>query len=102
MPPDEPHVASYGLIVSFPDQSASFVHGFEAGKLDEQMKRGDVAEIESTTHVENREVLARLADAEGWSVETKPSEVEGWDYTKLVKAKPSREIPNPHGLRVIK
>jgi hypothetical protein len=93
--------ASYGLVVSFPDQSASFVHGFEAGALDERMKAGAVAEIEATTHDENREVIRRLADYQGWSVEVKPSGVPGWDYTILRKERPARERPNPHGLRIV-
>lgn len=93
--------ATYGLVVAFPDPSPSFVHGFEAGGLWEKLKNGETAEIQATTHVENREVIARMADAEGWEIEVKPTEVEGWDFTKLEKKRPAREKPNPHGLRVV-
>jgi hypothetical protein len=89
------------LVVSFPDQSASFVHGFEAGAAWEKMKRGDVAELELTTHAENREVIRRMADNLGWSVEIKESGTEGWDFTRLTKTGTSRERTNPHGLHVV-
>ncbi|MDE2098013.1 MAG: hypothetical protein KGL39_12240 [Patescibacteria group bacterium] len=93
---------TYRLVVSFPDQSASFVHGFEAGRIDEQMRGGHVTEIEVTTHTENREVLTRMAVAVGWDIECKSSGTSGWDFTKLVKTKPAPVRPNPHGLRAVK
>ena len=91
----------YGLIVSFPDESASFVNGFEAGALWNRLTGGAEAEISLTTHTENREVIARMADAQGWDVEVTTSQVQGWDFTKLEKTKPARERPNPHGLRLV-
>jgi hypothetical protein len=94
--------AEYGLVVSFPDQSATFVHGFEAGGIWEQMRRGDVSEIEKMTHIENREVIQRMATAEGWSVEIVGVSTPGWDFTKLVKAGAAPKRPNPHGLRAVK
>jgi hypothetical protein len=93
--------SGYSLIVSFPDQSASFVHGFEAGKLDTAMACGVWADIEVTTHTENHEVIRRLAIAQGWEVEFKPSDVDGWEYATLKKTKKAPEKPNPHGLRVV-
>lgn len=98
---DQPQHTDYGLIVSFPDQSASFVHGFEAGGLWQQMRGGAVAEIEQTTHVENREVIARMAAAEGWSIEVKRSGVDGWDQSSLAKIAKAPERRNPTGLRVV-
>lgn len=91
----------YGLVVSFPDQSATFVHGFEAGELWGQMRRGDVSEIEKITHVENREVIQRMATAEGWSVEIVGITTPGWDFTKLTKTAIAPKRPNPHGLKVV-
>lgn len=93
---------AFGLIVSFPDQSASFVHGFEAGGLWERMASGMMAEIEATTHIENREIIARMADSRGWDVEVTASDVTGWDYTKLTKRRAPRERPNPHGLKAVR
>lgn len=91
----------YGLVVAFPDGSASFVNGFEAGILSERMQAGAVAEIEATTHTENREVIARMAVAYGWSVSVKPSGVEGWDNTILRKDQKTPRRPNAHGLRLV-
>ena len=88
----------YELVVSFPDQSHSFCYGFEAGGLWERMSRGDVAEIEATTRVENRECVSRMGVARGWTVEVKPTEITGWDYTTLTKTMTAPERPNPHGL----
>lgn len=62
---------------------------------------GFMAEFSMTTHAANREVIARMAEVEGWTVETKPSEVEGWDYTDLQKSRSAPERSNPHGLRVV-
>lgn len=91
----------FGLVVAFPDGSPSFVHGFEAGALWELMTTGTVAEIERTTHRENREVISRMAVAEGWSVEFAASEVDGWDYAKLTKDKTAPTHSNPNGLRLV-
>lgn len=91
----------YSLVVSFPDQSPSFCYGFEAGKLWERMDRGDVAELEETTRIENREMIARAAAYLGWSVDVTPSEVDGWDFTKFAKVRPSGSRVNPHGLRIV-
>lgn len=94
--------ADYELVVAFPDPSPCFVHGFEAGQLYEHMLNpASPSEIERTTHVENREVLERIAVAKGWRLERMPSGIEGWDYTKLTKIKPPSERPNPHGLRIV-
>ena len=92
----------YGLVVSFPDQSAPFVHGFEAGELWQQMRHGGMAEIEKVTHVENREVIQRMAIAEGWSVEIIGTTTPGWDLTKLTKSSPAPKRSNPRGLRAVK
>lgn len=99
---EEQEMTGYKLAVSFPDQSPSFCYGFEAGKLWERMESGTVAEIEMTTRIENREVIARCADYLGWSVdEVKPSATEGWDFTKLTKTRPAGVRDNPHGLRIV-
>jgi hypothetical protein len=97
----EPATTKYRLLVSFPDDSASFAHGFEAGQIWQRMGDGDLAELELTTHTANREVIRRMADNLGWDVEVLASDIEGWDYTKLVKRRPERQRANPHGLRVV-
>lgn len=92
-------MSDWNLVVAFPDGSPSFVAGFEAGMLWSRMKTGTEAEIEMTTRVENREVIDRMAVAEGWRIERATTEADGWDTTTLVKVAPARA--NPHGLKVV-
>ncbi len=78
----------HSLIISFPDQSASFVHGYESGILDEKMNNGDSTEIEQCVHSENLEVITRMAQAYHWDfqiVEKAPDGLEEWTYIKLTK-----------------
>jgi hypothetical protein len=97
---------SYGLVVSFSDlyptmeQEHAFVHGVEFGGLWERMRSGTEAEIAVTTHAANRTVIQRAAASQGWDVECRPTDVEGWDFTVLRKTK-ALDKPNPHGLRVV-
>lgn len=93
--------AGYDLIVSFPDPSPTFVHGFEAGMLWQMMQSGAVAEIDRSTHAENREIIARMAVAAGWTVDVTPTDIDGWDRTVLAKVAPAPVRPNPHGLRLV-
>ena len=106
MSEDNNSEATFGLVLSFsglyptmPEEHA-FVHGVEFGQLWHRMSSGDEAEIETTTHTENREVIARAAAAKGWEVECTPSGTPTWDFTKLCKVRAER--PNPHGLRAVK
>lgn len=92
--------AEYALLVSFPDQSASYVNGFEAGMLWESMQRGDAAEIEYTIHEENRLTVQRMAIAGGWDAEFGRYD-DTWTTVKLSKTSTAPAIPNPHGLRVV-
>lgn len=88
---DEPNDnVEYGLVVSFEDQSASYVHGFEAGLLKARMDSGAEASIEATIHEENRETVRRMAVAYGWEAEFKPTSVEGWIVVELDKGKLTR------------
>ena len=92
--------SEYGLVVSFAGQPPEFVYGFELGGIWQRMKSGQEAEISVTTHTVNREILQRMAVADGWRCDIKASEVDGWDYTELTKTK-KLDRPNPHGLRVV-
>lgn len=89
------------LLVAFPDQSESFALGFEVGQLWQMMSSGQFSIVERVTHANNREVIRRVADHLGFSVTMIPSDVEGWDCTRLCKVRPERERPNPYGLRVV-
>ncbi len=90
----------YGLIVAFPDGSPSFVNGFEAGRVDQQMIDG-VPEFEMTAHSANEEVFRRMAIAMGYEFTFEKTEYPEWQFVKFVKtAEP--KINNPFGLRVVK
>jgi hypothetical protein len=91
---------SYGLLVSFPDGSPSFVHGYEAGLVGSDMKRAE-PEIKRTVHIENKEVLTRMAISYGYSFEFEACSVEGWLEATFNKIAEPKRV-NPHGLRVIK
>lgn len=92
----------YGLVVAFPDESASFVHGFEAGQIWQLMSIGSM-EIGQTVHVENLEVINRMARSAGYELtdqhETGPADanvaIDGWLKIVLKKLP-----PKPH-LRVV-
>lgn len=82
----------YRCLVKFPDQSASFVHGFECGTHWRAMETG--AEIERVAvHDENVECLERMCNAAGYEPEFEKSDVHGWTWFEA--------RPAPKGLRVI-
>lgn len=55
--------------------------------------------MELTTSVENREVIGRMAVADGWTYSVAPTDIVGWDETTLVKVRRPK-LSNPHGLRI--
>lgn len=65
--------AEFRCLVPFPDPSASFVHGFEAGMVWQRMIAGETP-IENPVayHVENRTTFERMAAAQGYDVEIEP------------------------------
>ncbi len=97
--------ASYELVLSFSDifptmaEERAFTHGFAFAGIWQRMRSGNEAEIEETTRIENRTIIARAAAAQGWELVVEPTDVDGWDTTKLAKVRSERS--NPHGLRVI-
>lgn len=97
--------AEYGLIVSFEDQSASFVNGFECGKLAACMTtNADAEELEGrqiSVHTANRVTIDRMCAAYGWSAEWQDTEYPEWSYLTLTRAPKPTERPNPHGLRIV-
>lgn len=93
----------YGLVVSFPDQSESFVLGFEAGGVWERLKAGETPLTLEIVHTKNREVIDRMATAEGYEIVWgTTSDPDQWSCCEMRKVKPSPGRPNPHGLRVVK
>ena len=96
-----PSKTSWKCLVAFPDESASFVHGFEAGIVWECLQH-DEAVFETVVHEANRKVLERMALASGYVAEWAEPFDEEWVQVCFRRlAKPS-QVVNPHGLRVVK
>lgn len=81
--------AEFRCLVPFPDGSASFVNGFEAGMVWQRMVAGETPlENPIAYHEENLLVFERMADAQGYDMEAeKPS--DGWVCVTFTK-RPNR------------
>lgn len=99
--PHESDENGWRLVVAFPDESPSFAHGVEVGKLWARMDANVEADFYCFTMAENREVLRRIAEYLGWSIEFTWAPIEGWDTTIFKKVAPKGLRTNPHGLRVV-
>lgn len=96
MSEEQKNEGEYGLLVAFPDESHSFVHGFEAGQLWQCMHERDSVEIECTIHAENVEVIRRMCGSAGWACEFTPTELPEWINCMLRKAgKPILRLVKP-------
>ena len=91
----------FGLIVSFDDQSHSYVHGFEAGMIWQRMQAGAEAEIDTLIHTVNTETVRRMAVAEGWDAKFTVTEVEEWSTVFMEKKRKPTGRSNPLGLSVV-
>jgi hypothetical protein len=90
------------LLVSFPDQSQNFVHGFEAGMVWQRMQAGEpVIDSPLPYHFANCELFHRLAEAGGYDIECR--EVEDmeneWAEVTFVRLP---DAPKTPALRVVK
>lgn len=72
----------FGLLVSFPDGSPSFVNGYEAGMIWEAMQRGDDV-IERTVHAENIPVLRRMATVCRYEMHLADTEFIEWNFARF-------------------
>jgi len=71
-------------IVSFPDQSSSFVNGFEAGMVWQRMQAGEeVIDRGTPYHFANCEVFHRMADAAGYDIECSDREDEASEWVEV-------------------
>jgi hypothetical protein len=77
--------AEFGLLVSFPDQSHSFTHGFEAGTIWQKLTDGEILIEELMVHRVNCEMIDRMGLHFECSVEWKS--VEWFDEWALVTIK---------------
>jgi hypothetical protein len=91
---------SMSLCFAFPDGSAGFVNGYEAGLVGHRMEQGE-AEISSLIplHTENLELYRRMSAHYGYDMEEQPTELEEWTYVEFHKLPPQPKIPH---LRLVK
>ena len=90
------------LVFAFPDGSAAFVHGFEAGTIWQQIDGEGALEIDRgyetglPIHTENLDLYRRMAAARSYAIEARPTEYEEWTAMRLrytgVKARPRLSI----------
>lgn len=92
-------MSEYGLLVSFQDQSETFVLGFEAGQLWEIM-RNTANTFVTSIHAQNQELVMRMCGSLGWTPEfTKHDDkiFEGWINVKLTRGtRPKLSVVQPH------
>jgi hypothetical protein len=79
------------MLFAFPDGSASFVNGFEAGMIWQRIESGEAAidcgvEEGFPIHSENVELIARMAACRGYRLETHDAGAEGWTAARLTLA----------------
>lgn len=69
-------MSEWGLILPFDRQSEDFVFGFECGRLYTALENSDMP-LEATVHVENSEMMMRLAEATSRTVQSRELG-DGW------------------------
>jgi len=89
------------MVFAFTDPSPSFVNGFEAGMIWQQIEDG-LLEIDRgfedgfPVHAENVDVIQRMATARNYRLEIKETDVEGWVAARLTfvasKAAPALKV----------
>ena len=72
---EEPHNAS--LLLRFDTDEAEFARGFECGRLWAVLREDPEAEVSEYTRVGNLEMLLRLAEATGRTVQTEDAD-DAW------------------------
>lgn len=90
--------SDYRLIVSFPDESSSFVNGYEAGAIGYRMEHTAEQVIEETVHTENCEVFQRMCAGFGWEVEFSPTNPPMYEW----RIAHFRRLPQRKHLAVVK
>jgi len=67
------------LLISFPDQSSSFTHGVEFGRLLEKIERGDevIKNNGFPIRIENKQLLINTCEVYGY-IPTFGNELDGW------------------------
>lgn len=81
--------AKTSMVFAFTDGSASFVNGFEAGTIWQEIDGEGKSVIDRgfdeafPVHTENMEVIQRMAAARGYRLETKETGIDGWTAIRL-------------------
>ena len=88
------------LISALPDQSPSFVFGFEAGVL-WILRKTRPKRTSKQPPTENRRVIGRLAHECGRRAELAATEIAGWDHTWFEKDKPGVDVASIPALKVV-
>jgi hypothetical protein len=94
--------AGYSLVLAFPDESPSFVHGFEAGEIYCLMKQGAL-EIDRgmaeglPVHEENAPLYHSMANVQEYTVEV-GEPTDGWLPMRFFKMK---DQPGRPRLRIV-
>ena len=83
-------MSNYGLLVAFPDQSETFVLGFEAGQCWERLVDGDLSD--RTIHSANSEVVRRIARSFNMDVTILPTDVDGWSTAMFARGRPKLSV----------
>lgn len=76
-------MSDYSLYLPFDDKSESFVLGFEAGEVFQQMKQDPV--IEKTVHTKNLPLFRKMAMRKGFSFKHEETIEAEWKYITLTK-----------------
>jgi hypothetical protein len=77
---------TYGLVVSFADQSASYVHGFEAGMIWRDLETNyHGGAFSYTVHAENMETIRRMCTAMGFRIYHEVELMHGWVEIQIAK-----------------
>ncbi|NSZ57795.1 hypothetical protein FY145_07095 [Agrobacterium tumefaciens] len=82
-----PDANEFRCLVPFPDQSESFVLGFEAGMIWMRMVKGEshIGGLnEIATHAGNEEVFMRMAAAQGYDLQVSQAG-DGWIIAEFTK-----------------
>jgi hypothetical protein len=73
----------YGLLFAFDDESPSFVNGFEAGMIYQEMDTAE--EIRRTIHRENLGLIQKMAARFGWKADIEEVGMPEWLEVTLTK-----------------
>jgi hypothetical protein len=95
---------SWGLVLAFPDESPSFTHGFEAGRLYELLSSTPsklTTRISSTIYADNLEFSRRAAVQLGYDIEEQHSS-DGFILLSFTKRPVAPITRNPFGLSIVR